>query len=107
VRLKSEFAACVRRLVIGLFGLVGMFGVSMSPLLGHFVDGLAPWFAILVSTTGMMLFWAIQFGAAGVHVSAVIVVCLGLDLFDAMQQVSLAAHVFRYVCARYIWQHFR
>jgi len=71
----------------------------MSPLVGHFVDGLVPWFTIFVSTFAMMLFWAIQIGAAGVHVSVVIVVCLGLDLFDAMQSVSLATDVSRYVGA--------
>jgi len=82
-----------------LFGLIGIFGVSMSPLVGRFVDGLVPWFTIFVSTFAMMLFWAIQIGAAGVHVSVVIVVCLGLDLFDAMQSVSLATDVSRYVGA--------
>jgi hypothetical protein len=50
---------CIYRLIIGLFGLISMFGVSMSPFVGRFVDSLVPWFTILISTFSIMLFWAI------------------------------------------------
>ncbi|KAF9059614.1 MFS DHA1 protein [Rhodocollybia butyracea] len=36
-------------LVIGLFGLVGMVGICMAPLVGRSVDGLVPWMATLVA----------------------------------------------------------
>lgn len=84
------------RLVIGLFSLIGILGVSLTPLVGHLIDRLYSWHAVLLSTLGLTVFWAIQTGAAGVNVAAVVVACLGLDIFDLMQQTSLAATVLRY-----------
>ncbi|KAJ4469554.1 major facilitator superfamily domain-containing protein [Lentinula aciculospora] len=81
-------------LVIGLFGLIGMFGVSMGPILGRGIDRLVTWYAILIPTFAMAIFWAIQTGAAGINISAIVIVCIGLDLCDAMQQVSLSTAVF-------------
>ncbi|KAF8825738.1 hypothetical protein HHX47_DHR6000300 [Lentinula edodes] len=73
-------------LVIGLFGLIGMSGVSMGPILGRGIDRLVTWYAILIPTFAMAIFWAIQTAAAGVNISAIVIVCIGLDLCDAMQQ---------------------
>ncbi|KAJ3784180.1 MFS general substrate transporter [Lentinula aff. detonsa] len=81
-------------LVIGLFGLIGMFGVSMGPILGRGIDRLVTWYAILIPTFFMAIFWAVQTAAAGVNISAIVLVCIGLDLCDAMQQVSLSTAVF-------------
>ncbi|TFY78701.1 hypothetical protein EWM64_g5313 [Hericium alpestre] len=81
-------------LVIGLFGLIGIFGVSLAPLVGRFVDRLVPWYATLLATVFMTLAWAIQTGAGGVSITAIVVACLVLDLFDQMQQVSLTTAVF-------------
>ncbi|KAJ3821126.1 major facilitator superfamily domain-containing protein [Lentinula raphanica] len=81
-------------LVIGLFGLIGMFGVSMGPILGRGIDRLVTWYAILIPTFCMVIFWSIQTAAAGVNISAIVIVCIGLDLCDAMQQVSLSTAVF-------------
>ncbi|KAJ3851099.1 major facilitator superfamily domain-containing protein [Lentinula lateritia] len=81
-------------LVIGLFGLIGMSGVSMGPILGRGIDRLVTWYAILIPTFAMAIFWAIQTAAAGVNISAIVIVCIGLDLCDAMQQVSLSTAVF-------------
>ena len=86
----------VFRLVIGLFGLIGMFGVSMGPILGRGIDKLVTWYAILIPTFFMAIFWAVQTAAAGINISAIVIVCVGLDLCDAMQQVSLSTAVFRY-----------
>lgn len=82
------------RLVIGLFGLVGMGGVAMSPLLGKFVDKMVPWYATLIATSSQVAFYGIQTGAAGVNVAAVIVVCFGIDVFRQLQQVSLTSAIF-------------
>ncbi|TFY82166.1 hypothetical protein EWM64_g1844 [Hericium alpestre] len=80
-------------LVIGLFGLIGLFGVSMAPLIGRFIDRLVPWYSALLGTILLITFWAIETGAAGINIAAVVVVCLGLDFSDTMQQLSLMSSV--------------
>ncbi|THG94645.1 hypothetical protein EW026_g6871 [Hermanssonia centrifuga] len=80
-------------LVIGLFGLVGMFGVFMAPLIGRMVDHLVPWVATVFATLGLLVFQGIQTGAGGIHIAAVIIVCFGIDVFRQMQQVSLTTAV--------------
>lgn len=37
------------RLVIGLFGLVGMGGVAMAPVAGRAIDRLVPWYGTLIA----------------------------------------------------------
>src|ERR1700691_2438874 len=44
------------RLVIGLFGLVGMLGVAVGPFIGRLVDRLVPWYAALCSTVLQLVF---------------------------------------------------
>ena len=46
----------VHRLVIGLFGLVGMLGVFTAPLTGRLVDNLVPWVGAVVATIGLIVF---------------------------------------------------
>lgn len=82
------------RLAIGLFGLVGMFGVAMAPLVGRTIDGLVPWFASIVATLALLVFQAIAVGADGVNIGAIVVVCFGIDVFRQMVQVSLTTSVF-------------
>ncbi|KLO11784.1 MFS general substrate transporter [Schizopora paradoxa] len=79
---------------IGLFGLVGMFGVSMGPLIGRFIDNLVPWYATLIATFMQLVFQAVQLGAGGINVSAVVITCFGLDVGRQMQQVSLTTNVY-------------
>lgn len=81
-------------LVIGLFGLVGMFGVAMAPLVGRVIDGLVPWFAAVIATLALLVFQAIALGADGVNIAAVVIVCFGLDVFRQMVQVSITTSVF-------------
>ncbi|KAF7311957.1 MFS general substrate transporter [Mycena indigotica] len=85
-------------LVIGLFGLVGMVGVAMSPLTGRIIDGFVPWFAILV---GIMLVISSQlieaFGALGTDTSgvgAVVVAIIVLDLGVQATQVATTTSIF-------------
>ncbi|THH27015.1 hypothetical protein EUX98_g7178 [Antrodiella citrinella] len=81
-------------LVIGLFGLVGMLGVCMAPLVGRTVDKVHPWFATTVASVFLICFHAIQTGAGGINIAAVVIVCFGIDVFRQMQQVSLTSSVF-------------
>ncbi|KAL0960517.1 hypothetical protein HGRIS_005556 [Hohenbuehelia grisea] len=81
-------------LVIGLFGLIGMFGVAMGPLVGRVIDRLVPWYATLISMLALMCFQTVLIGAAGINIAAVIIACLGLDLFRQSQQVSLSTAIF-------------
>ncbi|KAG6914647.1 hypothetical protein DXG01_016121 [Tephrocybe rancida] len=66
-------------LVIGLFGLVGMFGVAMGPFLGKLIDKLVP---------------CVQTAAGGINIGAVVIATIGLDVFRQTLQVSLSTAVF-------------
>ena len=50
-----------------------MGGVSTSPILGRLVDKMVPWYGVLISTGGQVVFYAIQTAAAGLNVAVVVV----------------------------------
>ena len=79
--------------VIGLFGLVGMFGVAMAPIIGRTIDRLVPWSATLVATCALLCTFALQTAAVGLNVAVVVIVTIGLDVFRQTQQVSLTTAV--------------
>lgn len=81
---------------MGLFSIAGLAAVAFSPVLGRIIDKLVPWYAALVSTLLLIVFQAVQTGAGGISLAAVIVAILGLDIFRQTQQVSLMAAVFRH-----------
>ncbi|GLB45292.1 putative MFS general substrate transporter [Lyophyllum shimeji] len=81
-------------LVIGLFGLIGMFGVAMGPLVGKLIDRLVPWYASLFSIFFLICFQSVQTAAGGINIAAVVIATLGLDIFRQMLQVSLSTAVF-------------
>ncbi|THG94646.1 hypothetical protein EW026_g6870 [Hermanssonia centrifuga] len=81
-------------LVIGLFGLVGMVGVAMAPVVGRIIDRVIPWLATVIATFGSLIFYSIQTGAGGINIAAVIIACFGIDVFRQTQQVSLTTAVF-------------
>ena len=81
-------------MVIGLFGLIGMVGVSLGPFVGRGIDKLIPWYATLCAIIMIIPFQSIQTGAGGINIAAVIITTIGLDLFRQMIQVSLTTAVF-------------
>lgn len=62
---------------IGLFGLVGILGVCTAPFVGKVIDRYVPWLTALVAILSMMVFQAVQVGAGGIHIAAVILVIFG------------------------------
>ncbi|KAF7979982.1 hypothetical protein HWV62_40060 [Athelia sp. TMB] len=81
-------------LVVGLFSIAGLGAVAFGPVLGRVIDRLIPWYAALISTLLLLVFQAIQTGAGGISLAALIIACLGLDVFRQTQYVSLTAAVF-------------
>ena len=82
------------RLVIGLFGLIGMVGVILGPFVGRGIDSLIPWYACLFAIIMTALFQSIQTGAGDINVAAVVISTIGVDVFRQMLQVSLTTAVF-------------
>ena len=84
------------RLVIGLFGLIGMAGVALGPFVGRGIDHiqLVPWYATLFAILMTTLFQSVQTGAGDMGVAVVVIATFGLDLFRQMIQVSLTTAVF-------------
>ncbi|KIY52041.1 MFS general substrate transporter [Fistulina hepatica ATCC 64428] len=81
-------------LSIGIFGVVGVFGVLMTPLVGRFVDRLVPWYASLSGIIMSLCFGAIYVAAAGLNISTVVMATIGLDVCRQMLQVSLSTAIF-------------
>ncbi|KAG7453145.1 MFS general substrate transporter [Guyanagaster necrorhizus] len=81
-------------LVIGLFGLIGMFAVAMGPILGRAIDHLVPWYASLIGIFMMLCSQAVQTGAGGISIGAVIITTIGIDTFRQMLEVSLATRIY-------------
>ncbi|KAK0191561.1 major facilitator superfamily domain-containing protein [Armillaria mellea] len=81
-------------LLIGLFGVIGIFGVCMTPLTGRLIDKLHPWHGSILGSILYGCFQLLLVGAAGIHVAPVIVATLGIDVFCRMLQVSLQMSIF-------------
>ncbi|CAK5278573.1 unnamed protein product [Mycena citricolor] len=81
-------------LVIGIFGLVGLAGIGMSPLIGRAVDNLVPWAATFVSVWFVIASQIVETFGAEKSIAAVIVATLILDVGSQATQVSLTAVIF-------------
>ncbi|KAG2068219.1 MFS general substrate transporter [Suillus decipiens] len=80
--------------IIGLFGLIGMLAVIIVPLFGRLLDRLVPWWSGMVSTVLLLAFQAVQTGAGGINIAAVVISCFGLDMFRQIQSISLSTLMF-------------
>ncbi|KAK7057734.1 MFS DHA1 protein [Favolaschia claudopus] len=83
-------------LVIGLFGLLGIAGIAMSPIIGRLVDGFVPWTASLVAITLVLASQIIQTFGGPINVGAIVVAAILLDLGAQATQVSLTTTIFGY-----------
>ncbi|KAJ7203591.1 MFS DHA1 protein [Mycena pura] len=81
-------------LVIGLFGLVGMVGISLAPVVGRLVDGLVPWMATFVAISLAISSQIIQTFGGEINVAAVIIATIVLDIAVQATQVSLTTAIF-------------
>ncbi|KAK7025547.1 hypothetical protein VNI00_015900 [Paramarasmius palmivorus] len=81
-------------LTIGLFGLIGVCGVAMGPLIGKMIDKLIPWYASIIGSLGIIIFMVVDVIGAGLHISAVILTTIGIDLFRQTLQTSLSTNLF-------------
>ncbi|PBK65732.1 MFS general substrate transporter [Armillaria solidipes] len=70
--------------LILLFGLIGIFGVCMTPLAGRVLDKLLPWYGSVLATIFTMCFQSLL----------IILAVLGIDIFRQMLQVSLQISIF-------------
>ena len=66
-----------------------------APVFGSIIDRVNPWYGIVTATSIMLLSKAIYWGAAGINVAVVAIVCIGLDIARQSQQVALATQVFQ------------
>ena len=82
------------RLVIGLFGLIGMGGVTLGSYLGRGIDNLVPWYATLFAILIGILSQSIQTGAGDISVAVVVIATTGIDVFRQMMNVSLTTAIF-------------
>ncbi|CAK5278853.1 unnamed protein product [Mycena citricolor] len=81
-------------LVIGMFGLVGLSGIAMSPIIGRAVDKLVPWAATLVAISLVLASQIIETFGAQKSVAAVILATIILDIGAQATQVSMTAVIF-------------
>ena len=82
------------RLVIGLFGLIGMAGVILGPFVGRGIDNLVPWYATLIAILMITLFQSVQTGAGDINIAAVVIATIGIDAFRQIIQVSVTTALF-------------
>ncbi|KAG6826617.1 hypothetical protein H0H92_015129 [Tricholoma furcatifolium] len=80
---------------IGLFGFVGIIGIMGGPLVTHATSGLVPWWSSCIGIVASILTQAVQVGAGGINIAAVIITAFGIDVFRMALHVSISAAVFK------------
>ena len=80
--------------MIGLFGLIGMGGITLVPFMGRGIDKLVPWYATLLAIIIACVFQSAQTVAGGINVAAVVITTIGVDISRQMTQVSITTSVF-------------
>ncbi|KAG8996277.1 hypothetical protein FRB94_008426 [Tulasnella sp. JGI-2019a] len=79
---------------IGLFGLVGIVGVTTAPFVGRLVDKLVLWVGILLSTMIIILSVTILTIGGGLNIAAAVIVCIGLDLGVQLGHVAITSKIY-------------
>jgi len=79
---------------IGLFGLLGLFGVALGPFFGRAIDKIYPWYSAMISLLALLVFQAVLVIGAGLNIATIIIAIIGLDLCRQTLQVSLLTSVF-------------
>ncbi|KAI0745407.1 MFS general substrate transporter [Earliella scabrosa] len=80
-------------LAIGLFGLIGIVGLALSPFIGRVLDKLVPWYGTLIAICSLLAVYTVQTAALGLHIAVVVVVCIAIDIFRQTQYVSITSAV--------------
>ncbi|RPD78481.1 MFS general substrate transporter [Lentinus tigrinus ALCF2SS1-7] len=75
-------------LTVGLFGLVGIFGLLMSPFVGWSIDKFTPWYGILITNGALLATYVLQTAVIGPHVSEAVIICISVDIFRQTQNMS-------------------
>ncbi|KAJ3495412.1 hypothetical protein NLJ89_g10628 [Agrocybe chaxingu] len=76
-------------LAIGLFGLVGIGGMTIGPFAGRLMDHISPWYGILMATVFLAVFQATHTAAGGFSLPALIISCIGVDMAATSRLNSL------------------
>ncbi|KAG8883734.1 hypothetical protein FRB98_002832 [Tulasnella sp. 332] len=79
---------------IGLFGLIGIVGVTTAPFVGHLVDKLVLWVGMLLAISIIVVSVIILTIGAAINIAAVIIVCIGLDLGVQLGHVSTTSKIY-------------
>ncbi|GAA6028418.1 hypothetical protein JCM8097_007021 [Rhodosporidiobolus ruineniae] len=81
-------------LQIGLFALIGVVGVLAAPFIGRLIDSLVSWVGVFIGLLILLASQAVFTAAAGVHIAALCIVILLLDIGQQLQQVSNSTRIF-------------
>ncbi|KAK0498131.1 hypothetical protein EDD18DRAFT_1330434 [Armillaria luteobubalina] len=76
-------------LEVGIFELIGISGVCMTPLASPLFDKLHPWYGAILGSIMYACFQALLVGAAGIHIAPVVVATVDIDVFCRILHVSL------------------
>lgn len=81
-------------LVIGLYGLVGIAGVCLTPLVTLTIDKLHPWYGSVLGAILYACFQGLLVAAAVLHFASILLAIIGIVVFCRVLQVSLQMSVF-------------
>ncbi|PBK65681.1 MFS general substrate transporter [Armillaria solidipes] len=81
-------------LVIGLFGLVGIAGVCLTPFATLTIEKLHPWYGSVLSAILYACFQGLLVGTAGIRFAYILLAIIGITVFCRVLQVSLQMSVF-------------
>lgn len=81
-------------LVIGLFGVIGIGGILLASFVGKIIDKLVAWVAAVTGNLIILVAVLILLGASQVHVAAVVVAIVLLDIGQQINQVANQSRIY-------------